>query len=104
MDLVTICDQPNEIDMNRPVVVFTARVHPGETLASYMMRGLLRALTDNTREARELRSAYTIYVVSCAKCSLSLNTMKSVMRSVSLSRIRIKGSDAQSGRRHTRIL
>jgi cytosolic carboxypeptidase protein 2/3 len=31
---------------NRKAVVFTARVHPGETVSSWMMRGLIYFLTD----------------------------------------------------------
>ena len=39
---------PNKIEnyANRKGVVLTARVHPGETVGSWMMRGILYFLTD----------------------------------------------------------
>ena len=74
MDLITISDNPHqaatpdpqniasdpviglEVDPTRRVVVFTARVHPGETLASYMMRGLLQGRTQRPNAAPEHRT------------------------------------------------
>jgi len=39
----------------RPVVIVTARVHPGETGASWMMQGLIDYATSNVPRAVELR-------------------------------------------------
>jgi len=49
--------------MNRKALVITARVHPGETPASWMMRGALDFLTSSNPNAKLLRQAYVIYVV-----------------------------------------
>ena len=34
------------------VIVVTARVHPGETISSWMMKGLLDYLTSNEEDAK----------------------------------------------------
>ena len=48
----------------RKGVVLTARAHPGETVGSWMMRGVLFFLTDpNDPEARRLRENYVFKVV-----------------------------------------
>jgi len=42
VDLITITapvEDPSDLSF-RPVVILTARVHPGETVASWMMRGM----------------------------------------------------------------
>ncbi|CAM9972603.1 unnamed protein product, partial [Heterosigma akashiwo] len=47
----------------RPSIVVSARVHPGETPASWMMRGFLDALTGPSHEAHTLRSRFAFKVV-----------------------------------------
>lgn len=44
-------------------VVISARVHPGETPASWMMRGMLDFLTGDSAEARLLRSLFVFKIV-----------------------------------------
>ena len=49
---------------NKPGVVISARVHPGETVGSWMMRGVLKFLTDpNNEEARLLRQSFVFKIV-----------------------------------------
>jgi cytosolic carboxypeptidase protein 2/3 len=43
--------------------VLTGRVHPGETPASWMMRGMLDFLTGESREAAFLRSVFVFKAV-----------------------------------------
>jgi hypothetical protein len=46
-EVLTITNKDNfEFASRRKGVVLTARVHPGETVGSWMMRGLLFFLTD----------------------------------------------------------
>lgn len=44
-------------------VFISARVHPGETPASWMMRGILDFLTGESAEARLLRSLFVFKIV-----------------------------------------
>lgn len=47
----------------KPLVVATARVHPGESNCSWMMQGFLHFLCSSAPEARALREAYRWLVV-----------------------------------------
>lgn len=65
-DLLTIHDgqQPGTPPIpRRKVVVLSARVHPGESNASWIMEGLLDFLTGTSDEALWLRSRYVFKVV-----------------------------------------
>lgn len=44
-------------------IVVTGRVHPGETQASWMMKGMLDFLTGNSSQARLLRSYFVFKIV-----------------------------------------
>ena len=66
LDMLIIGDDPRSRDSNDPrgaaakcpprnVVCVTARVHPGETPASYMCHGLIEFLISNDPAARKLR-------------------------------------------------
>ena len=49
--MLTVTSKDNlENFPKRKAVVFTARVHPGETVGSWMMRGLLFFITDPHNE------------------------------------------------------
>ncbi|KAI8613263.1 hypothetical protein BC830DRAFT_1170401 [Chytriomyces sp. MP71] len=65
IDLLTItkpCTSPEELNA-RQGIVLSARVHPGETNASWMMRGVLRHLTGPSEEAAALRERFVIKIV-----------------------------------------
>jgi len=48
----------------RKAVVISARVHPGETVGSWMMRGVLFFITDpNNKEARLLRENFVFKII-----------------------------------------
>ena len=47
----------------RKSVVLSARVHPGETMASYIMKGVIEMLTGPSVQAAELRQRYKFYLV-----------------------------------------
>jgi hypothetical protein len=59
--LLTITDRSMPDLNSKPVVLLTARVHPGETNASWMMLGTLKFLL--SPEANDLRKAYVFKVV-----------------------------------------
>ncbi|VDL60921.1 unnamed protein product [Hymenolepis diminuta] len=67
--LVTITEADNGstdpgIDSARPYIFITARVHPGETNSSWVMRGLLDRLTDpQDHEMSRLRRSYVFKIV-----------------------------------------
>ena len=59
--LLTITDRTTPDLNSKPVVLLTARVHPGETNASWMMLGTLKYLL--SPEAHELRRIYVFKLV-----------------------------------------
>jgi len=64
-EVLTITSKGNlENFSSRKGVVITARVHPGESVASWMMRGVLSFLTDPTNsEAKLLRENFVFKVI-----------------------------------------
>eukprot|EP00962_Isochrysis_galbana_P055406 scaffold27180_cov66-Isochrysis_galbana.AAC.1 len=52
-----------QVICSRPVVALSARVHPGESNSSLMMRGILFFLTGDTDDARALRSRILFLIV-----------------------------------------
>ncbi|XP_064474272.1 cytosolic carboxypeptidase 1-like isoform X2 [Ornithodoros turicata] len=76
--LVTITAQPAED--SRPYIFLSARVHPGETQSSWIMKGVLDFLMSDKPSAQRLREAFTFKVVpmlnpdgvinGCHRCSL----------------------------------
>ncbi|XP_078097457.1 cytosolic carboxypeptidase 4 isoform X2 [Mustelus asterias] len=75
--------QPEELHQfwNRQYVVLTARVHPGESNASWVMKGTLEFLVSDDAIARSLRDSYIFKIIpmlnpdgvinGCHRCSLS---------------------------------
>ena len=64
-EMVTISsrDKP-ETYYNMKGIVLTARVHPGESVGSWMMRGVLYFLTDpHNEEAKRLRENFVFKVI-----------------------------------------
>ena len=64
-DVVTITapSKSQEELKRRTAVILTARVHPGETNASWIMHGILNFLTSSCKEAQQLRELYVIKIV-----------------------------------------
>mmetsp|Transcript_19965 Transcript_19965/g.36974 ORF Transcript_19965/g.36974 Transcript_19965/m.36974 type:complete len:796 (+) Transcript_19965:342-2729(+) len=63
-DYLTITNpgEIEEIEMRKGIVL-SARVHPGETVGSWMMQGILEFLVSNTPEADLLRNLYVFKIV-----------------------------------------
>ena len=63
-DLLTITAQgdPEKIK-KRKGVVLTARVHPGETVGSWMMKGIIDFLTGQSKEAEILRETFVFKII-----------------------------------------
>lgn len=65
IDMITVTDpvkKPEEMKHRRRVVI-SARVHPGEVNASYMMKGVLDFLTGSSEEAMQLRNMYIFSLI-----------------------------------------
>eukprot|EP00397_Hematodinium_sp_SG-2012_P007112 GEMP01007154.1.p1 GENE.GEMP01007154.1~~GEMP01007154.1.p1 ORF type:complete len:735 (+),score=139.92 GEMP01007154.1:230-2434(+) len=64
-DLITITSfgEDPALLKERRGVVFTARVHPGETSASWIMKGVLEYLTSSSTEAKKLRDNFVFKIV-----------------------------------------
>ncbi|XP_052132932.1 cytosolic carboxypeptidase Nna1-like, partial [Frankliniella occidentalis] len=54
---------PPEEPKKKKAVVLTARVHPGETPSSWMMKGFMDFLTGNSNQAKELRDKFIFKLV-----------------------------------------
>ncbi|XP_046395791.1 cytosolic carboxypeptidase 2-like [Ischnura elegans] len=54
---------PPEESKKKQAVVVTARVHPGETPSSWMMKGFLDYLTSDSNQAKELREKFIFKLV-----------------------------------------
>lgn len=59
MSLLNNCTCPG----NRPYIVLTGRVHPGESNASWVMKGTLEFLCSSDPVARSLREAFIFKIV-----------------------------------------
>lgn len=72
---------PNIPISDKPIIVLTARVHPGETNSSWVMEGILDFLTSDSPEAEEIRSHFVFKIVpmlnvdgvinGCHRCGLT---------------------------------
>ncbi|XP_019868764.1 cytosolic carboxypeptidase Nna1 isoform X2 [Aethina tumida] len=60
---ITITSPPNSGDNPKRAIVLTARVHPGETPSSWMMKGCLDFLTSDAGPAKELREKFIFKIV-----------------------------------------
>ncbi|OAF72086.1 Cytosolic carboxypeptidase 6 [Intoshia linei] len=64
VDVLTITNEKNIGNSNNcKIVVITARVHPGETPASYVCEGLIKFLIKNTIESENLREHIIFKIV-----------------------------------------
>ncbi|KAE9547372.1 hypothetical protein FO519_009416 [Halicephalobus sp. NKZ332] len=59
---ITSPGSPKEID-SREIVVYSARVHPGEANSSWIMHGLIKFLMSNSREASKLRDNFVFKII-----------------------------------------
>jgi len=62
--MLTITNFINEVDQNfdKRGIVFTGRVHPGESTSSRVMEGLIDFLTGYSEEAKQLRDHFIFEV------------------------------------------
>jgi murein tripeptide amidase MpaA len=51
------------MNFDKKCMIVTARVHPGETQASFALEGMVNFLLSNHKKAVEIRQNYIIYVV-----------------------------------------
>ena len=66
-EYLTITSRESNVEEGKKVekkgVVVSARVHPGESVGSWMMKGVLDFLTSDCIEARALRKLYIFKVI-----------------------------------------
>ena len=66
IECVTIKQHSRELNKNKnskPVIIFMARQHPGETQSSYICQGVIDFLMSNSRESQFLRKNYEIKII-----------------------------------------
>ena len=58
-------NQDNDFDCikNRPVIILMARVHPGETVSSWIMKGIIDFLCSDCEEANLLRGSFDFKII-----------------------------------------
>jgi len=71
-DIITVTEKPNKDDRQsliafrkRPYIVLTSRVHPGESCASWVVKGVLDFLMSNNELAIQLRETFIFKIVPC---------------------------------------
>lgn len=55
--------QDTSLFRNRKAIVISARVHPGENMASYVMQGIIWHLTGPSLQAKLLRDNFLVFIV-----------------------------------------
>ena len=61
---LTVTDDKSEVpEQERPYIFVTARIHPGESNASFLMRGFMDFLLAETKEASFIRRNYIVKIV-----------------------------------------
>jgi hypothetical protein len=61
--IATQVDNPSSTNENRQGIVIMARVHPGETVSSWMMKGVFNFLLGDSYEANFLRRNFIIKII-----------------------------------------
>ena len=56
-------DPKSEKARNKKGIIISARVHPGESNASWMMKGVIDFLTGHTPEAKALRDNFVFKII-----------------------------------------
>ena len=63
MLIVTNFSSAGEEIAERKAIILTARVHPGESNASYMMKGVIEFLVSDDEKALFLRNNYVFKII-----------------------------------------
>ncbi len=56
-------DHVNDTNKNKPVIILMGRVHPGETVSSWMMKGIIEFLCSDCDEANLLKSSFVFKII-----------------------------------------
>jgi murein tripeptide amidase MpaA len=61
--IITNFEAPEADIANREAVIITGRVHPGETVASFIVEGILQFLVGDSDVAKKLRDTYVFKII-----------------------------------------
>jgi cytosolic carboxypeptidase protein 5 len=57
-------DEPRPFIVNKPIVFLTARVHPGESPASFVLNGIINfILNESSEQARIIREKFVFKII-----------------------------------------
>ena len=64
-DILTITEKSDKVveRQNKPSIIITARIHPGESNSSYMVHGLIEFLVSDCVEAFKLRKSFIFTII-----------------------------------------
>ncbi|RYH29295.1 hypothetical protein EON65_08990 [archaeon] len=64
-DVLTITERCENVveSKNKPAIILSARIHPGESMSSFMIQGCIEYLLSDCLEAKRLRKAFIFIVV-----------------------------------------
>ncbi len=63
VELLTVTEEHPDPNFKKGFVVVSARVHPGETVSSYVAKGLINFLVSDSPIARRLRQTFIFKIV-----------------------------------------
>lgn len=61
--IITNFESPDSDIAEREAVIITSRVHPGETVASFIVEGILQFLVGDSDVAKKLRDTFVFKIV-----------------------------------------
>lgn len=63
VDILTVTEDHPFQELDKPYIVLTARIHPGETVSSFVCNGILEFLLSGSTKAKKLRQSFIFKII-----------------------------------------